>query len=300
MKPIILITGANGMLAKYLLNNLSTNYTIRFLTRNPKKTNEFLWNVENNIIDPKAFIGVEHIIHLAGASVAEKRWTNNRKKVIFSSRINSAQLILRELEKNKLTIKTFVSASAVGYYGCTTTEKILTEDSPKGNDFLSDVCQQWENAAQLFKSKNIAARVAILRIGIILQKDDGALKKMTLPIQLGIGSALGSGEQYVPWIHIEDLSQLFKFTLENNQMNGIFNAVAPEHITNKKLTKDIAIKLHRKIILPKTPTFILRLIFGEMAVILLEGSRVSSKKIIDLGFNFKYNNLKEALNNIFD
>ena len=300
MKPIVLITGANGMLAKYLANDLSANYPIRFLTRNPKKANEYLWDIENNFIDTKALMGVDHIIHLAGASVAEKRWTNKRRKVIYSSRINSAQLIMRELEKNKLTIKTFISASAVGYYGTTTTNNILTEESPKGNDFLSDVCHQWENAAHKFKTNNIADRIAILRIGIILQKNDGALKKMALPIKFGIGSVLGTGEQFVPWIHIEDLSQLFKFTIENDKLNGVFNAVAPEYTSNNTLTKEIARQLHRKIILPKTPKFILRLIFGEMAIILLEGSRVSSEKRSTAGFKFKYNNLKDAISNVID
>ena len=298
MKPIVLITGANGMLAKYLAKYLSTSYSIRFLTRNPKKSNEYLWDMENNYIDTKAIIDVDHVIHLAGASVADKRWTKKRKQVIYLSRIASAQLLLKEFKKNKITIKTFVSASAVGYYGTTTASYILNEESSKGNDFLSDVCHKWENATLQFKTNKIAERIAILRIGIILQKNDGALKKMGLPIKCGIGSILGSGKQYVPWIHIEDLTRIFKFTIDNNKINGIFNAVAPEHINNKYLTKEIANQLHRKIMLPKTPKFILRLTFGEMAIILLEGSRVSSEKITTQGFIFKYRNLKKALNNV--
>lgn len=298
MKEVVLITGASGMLAQYLANNLANVYAFRFLTRNPINENEFLWDINNEHIDDKALKGVDHIIHLAGASVAEKRWTTNRKKEILSSRVDSARLILNKLQENQLTIKSFISASAVGYYGTNTSENILTEESPNGNDFLSAVCNQWENAALQFKANNIAERVAIFRIGIILQKNEGALKKMTQPIKYGIGSALGNGKQYVPWIHIEDLSRLLQSAIENQNINDTFNAVAPQHITNKEFTNKIAKHLNKRILLPPIPKFILKLIFGEMAVILIEGSKISPKKILNIGFKFKYDNIDKALKDI--
>ena len=257
-----------------------------------------MWDIKKKFIDPKALIGVDYIIQLAGSSIADKRWSKKRKEDILSSRVDSACLILEKLKKNKITIKTFISASAVGFYGTKTTDNIYTEESPKGNDFLSDVCSQWEKAAHSFRSNNIANSVSILRTGVILAKDEGALKKIIHPIKYGFGSFIGKGTQYMPWIHISDLCGIIKFLLENNKTNGIFNAVAPNHITNKYLTKEIAKQLDRKLILPNIPRFIIQGLFGDMAIILLEGSRVSSDKILQHGFKFEYDNLSKSLNNI--
>ncbi len=298
MKKIILITGANGMLAKDLANQLEEEYTIRFLTRKVSKDNEFLWDLKNNYIDPKALIGVHNIIHLAGSSVAEKRWTEKRKHDILSSRVASAQLILDTLKKNQLTINAFISASAIGYYGTNNTDTIFNEESPKGIDFLSNVCDKWEQVAHAFQSKQIAKRIAIVRIGIILAKDGGALQKITKPISFGFGSGIGTGKQYMPWIHIQDLSGIFKYILSNEQVNGIFNAVSPEDITNIEFTKKIAKFIKRRIILPNIPKFMIQVLFGEMGTILLNGNRISSKKITDIGFKFNFKSLDDALKNL--
>ena len=298
MKEVVLITGANGVLAQHLEKVLENTYTIKFLTRKVKEKNEFLWDINKNYIDPEAFTDVNHIIHLAGSSIADKSWTKERKQMIYSSRIDSAQLILEELKKNKLTIETFISASAIGYYGTETTDTILTEKSPTGNDFLSDVCNKWEHATHSFLSDNVANRTAIVRIGIIFATNEGALKKIIQPIKLGVGSGIGTGNQWMPWIHISDLCGIFKFILTHKEINGTFNAVSPEHITNIGLTRKIAKVLKRKILLPNIPKFVMKLIFGEMSVILLEGSRVSSEKIVKRGFNFEYENLDTALRNI--
>jgi uncharacterized protein (TIGR01777 family) len=298
MKQVVLITGANGMLAKSLSKELENKYTIRFLTRKVKKYNEYLWDIERRFIDPKALNGVHHIIHLAGSSVTNKRWSKERKKNIYSSRINSSQLILHELEKNQLTIDTFISASATGYYGSTTTDKLLIEESPNGVDFLSDVCNQWENAAHSFKLKKVANRILILRIGIILSKNNGALKKIAQPIKYRIGSGIGTGNQWIPWIHILDLCRMFKFLLENNEIKGIFNAVSPMNTTNIELIRKVAKGLGRRIVLPNIPAFIIKILYGEMAIILLKGNRVSSDKIERSGFVFVYKNLEIALRNL--
>ena len=300
MKKTILITGANGMLSKHLAKQLEHEYIIRFLTRKVRKNNEYLWDSSKNYIDPNALKNVHTIIHLAGSSIAEKKWTTAIKERIYSSRIETSNLILDTLKKHKLTIDTFISASAVGYYGTLTSETIFDEESPKGNDFLSDVCDKWENAAHQFKSDSVARRVVIKRIGIILAKNDGALKKIVQPIRFGIGSGIGTGNQYMPWIHIQDLSNIFHFALNNNDLDGTFNAVSPEHITNIELTKKIGKTISRPILLPNIPKFVIKGLFGEMGSILLEGSRVSSEKIVNAGFTFKYENVNDALNNLLN
>ena len=298
MKKVVLITGANGMLAKDLAKQLEGEYTIRFLSRNVSKDNEFLWDLKNKYIDPKALTGVHNIIHLAGSSVADKRWTEKRKQDILSSRVASAQLILDALKQQQLTINAFISASAIGYYGTNNSNIIFNEDSPKGNDFLSNVCDKWEQVAHQFQSNRVANRIAIVRIGIILGKESSALQKITKPISFGFGSGIGTGKQFMPWIHIQDLSGIFNYILSNEKVNGIFNAVSPEDVTNIEFTKKIAKVIKRPIILPNIPKFMIELIFGEMGSILLNGNRVSSKKITDLGFKFNFKSLDDALKNL--
>lgn len=298
MKKIVLITGANGMLAKHLEKVLEKEYSVRFLTRNKRKDNDYLWDIKKSYIEKGALIDVHSIIHLAGSSIVKKRWTLKRKESILTSRVDSAKLILNELQKHQLKIDSFISASAVGYYGAVTSDIIFNEESPNGTDFVSEVCKEWENIADEFKNRNITKRLAIVRIGIILSSNNGAINKMINLIRYGMGAVIGSGKQYVPWIHIHDLSQIFKFLLLNKNVAGTFNAVSPEHTTNLELTYKIAKSLNRKLILPKIPKFAIQLLMGEMATILLEGSRVSSNKIISEGFSFKYPNLNKALENL--
>lgn len=299
MKKVVLITGSKGMLAKYLLKQLTDEYTLRFLTRNVVLKNEFLWDLERNYIAPEALIGVNYIIHLAGFPIA-KKWSDKNKNNILSSRVDSALLILEKLKELEIKLDGFISASAIGYYGSTTTDTIFNEKNANGTGFLSEVCNQWENAAHKFKSNNVANRISIVRIGVILSKNGGLLKKMIKPIKYGLGSAIGTGNQYVPWIHIEDLSGIFKFILNNKDISGIFNAAAPEHITNAKLTKKIALTFGKKIIIPNIPKFIIKALFGKMSIMMLEGSRVSSKKIIKAGYTFKYETSTLALNHLLN
>jgi uncharacterized protein (TIGR01777 family) len=297
MKEVILITGANGMVAKHLSNHLE-NYELKFLTRRKRKKNEYEWNVKTGYIDKNALQNVNHIIHLAGAGIADKKWNKTRKKSIYSSRVKSAELILNTLIENKIKITSFISASAIGYYGTETLKNIFVESSKKGSDFLSDVCYDWEHIAFNFKKKNISNRTVILRFGIILDKNDGALKKMKTPMKYYLGAILGKGDQYMPWIHIKDLVSMIKFVLINSELKGIYNAVSPEHITNKEFTLTLAKHMKRLILLPNIPSFIIKLMFGDSSILLLKGSRVSSEKIIKKGFKFKYNNLKYALQNL--
>ena len=285
MNTVVLITGANGMLAKSLAKELDGKYTLRFLTREVKVENEYCWDVDMSYIDPEGLRDVNHIIHLAGTSIAEKRWTKKRKREIKTSRVDGAQLILDELKKNNQTIDTFISASAIGYYGSLTSNEIFSEESPNGSDFLGEVCREWESVAHSFKSTHVANKISIVRFGIILDRDGGALKKISAPIRLGLGSGVGTGKQWVPWIHIADLCGMLSFMISHDA-GGTYNAVAPEHVTNNEFTQKVAVVLKRKIVLPNIPAFFINLLFGEMAVVLLTGSRVSSDKITGCGVPF--------------
>lgn len=298
MKEVILITGANGLIARQLAKQMSPNYIVRLFTRHKKRDNEFEWNIENGSVDETALIGVNHIIHLAGATVAGKRWTKKRKHEILSSRVDSAKLLLHALTRNNIKVDSFISASAVGFYGAETIDKIYSEEDAKGTDFLSDVVFQWEQIADEFLKEKRAERVVKLRTGVVLAKQGGPLTKLRMPIDMHIGAALGSGKQYMPWIHIDDLCALYAFATKEAKISGTYNAVAPIASTNQELTKMIAAVLKKPILLPNIPSWIIRLIFGEAAIILLEGSRVSADKILGAGFRFKYPDIRLALENL--
>ena len=298
MNEVVLITGANGMLAKSLAHELEAEYTLKFLTRDVKQENAYRWDINSGYIDPEGLKDVNHIIHLAGSPIAEKRWTPERKRKIKKSRVDGAQLLLDELQKNNQKIDTFISASAIGYYGAITSNQIFTEDAPNADDFLGEVCRDWEHVAHSFKSNHVANKIDIVRFGIVLDRYRGALKKIATPIRFGLGSGVGTGKQWVPWIHIADLCGMLKFLMTQEE-GGTYNAVAPEHVTNNAFTQEVAEVLKRKVILPNIPAFFIRLLFGEMAVVLLTGSRVSSTKIKERGFGFKYAKLNDALRNIY-
>lgn len=298
MKEIVLITGASGAIARVLSKKLENQYSIRFLTRKKEAENEFEWDLENQIVDENAFENVSHIIHLAGANISKKRWTEDRKKELISSRVDSAKLILNTLQKKNLKLKSFISASGINFYGTKTTDKIFIENDAPGNDFLSEVVVVWEKAADEFKEQNISERVVKIRTAVVLSKNEGALAKMKTPIQFGIGSPLGSGKQYMPWIHIDDICSIYEFALKNPEIEGSYNASAPQHTTNENLTKLIAKVLNKPLFMPNVPSFILKLIFGELADALLEGSRASSEKIEKVGFEFQFPDLKMALEDL--
>ncbi|NML57445.1 TIGR01777 family oxidoreductase [Chryseobacterium cheonjiense] len=298
MKDIILITGAGGLIARELAKRLEKDYTVRFLTRKKRRSDEFEWNIREKTIDESAFDGVSHIIHLAGANISEKRWTDERKKELISSRVDSADLILKTLQKKNIKLKSFISASGINYYGTKTADQIFTESDGPGNDFLSEVVVLWERAADQFKEQNLAERVVKIRTAVVLSEKDGALKKMLPPIKMGIGSALGNGKQYMPWIHIDDICSIYEFALTNPDMDGAYNAVSPQHTSNENLTKKIAEVIKKPLFMPNVPGFVLKLIFGELADALLEGSRASSEKIQKAGFRFEFPDLKNALENL--
>lgn len=295
VKEIVLITGGSGMVAKNLAVLLfQKGYEVRFLSRTKKAPNQFIWNIAEGFIDPDALKDVDHIIHLAGANISEKRWTSNQKKIILDSRIKSTQLLFHKITSLKIALKTFISSSAVGYYGTAKSDRLFTEKSPNGTDFLANVCVKWEQEVEHFATlKN--TRIVKLRFGVVLDANGGALQKMITPIKMGFGAILGNGQQYMPWIHIDDLCKLLIFSIENNAMQGVYNAVAPQHITNEELTLLLAQKLNKKIWLPKIPGFILKIMLGEMATIVLNGNRISCEKLLSNGFIFKFTTIEKAL-----
>ncbi|WP_347174018.1 TIGR01777 family oxidoreductase [Polaribacter uvawellassae] len=293
MMATILITGGTGMVGKLLAEKLTNkNYNVRVLTRTPKEKNEFSWDISNNFIDEKAFENLDYIIHLAGAGIADKRWTSKRKEEIINSRTKSTQLLLDKVQELNVSLRGFISASAVGYYGAITSEKIFTENDISANDFLGNVCQLWENSVLEFDKIDVPT--TIFRLGIVLSKKGGALEKMKTPII----TPIVNGKQYLPWIDINDLTAMFVFAVEN-KLTGIFNAVAPEEQTSYTFTKLLAKKTKRPFLPIGVPAFLLKLIFGELSIILTTGSRVSSKKIENTGFQFAHKKLESSLNNLF-
>lgn len=289
----VLITGGTGLVGSLLSKMLKeNNHEVVILSRNPKKKNEFKWDISKNYIDELAFEKVEYIIHLAGAGIADERWTDSRKQIIIESRVKTANLIYDNIKKHNINLKGFISASGIGYYGAITSDKIFEEIDIAGSDFLGEVCVKWEDAAHQFKKLNIP--VTILRTGIVLSKNGGALEKMKTPVI----SVLGSGKQYLPWIHIDDLCQIYIDAIVKD-WQGIFNAVAPEHHNSKSFSKILAKSISRPFVPINVPAFGLKLVFGDMSKILLEGSRVSAKKIEKNGYSFRFRTLEKALKNLF-
>ncbi|NNC50777.1 MAG: TIGR01777 family protein [Flaviramulus sp.] len=297
----VLITGATGLIGgeivklchkkKIKVNYLTTSKSKIEVDENYKG---FYWNPEKNEIDKSCFNDVDAIIHLAGATVS-KRWTPEYKKEILDSRIETTRLLFNSLKENSLTINHFISASAIGIYPDSLTN--YYDESFKTNEtsFLSKVVNVWEHEADAFKALKI--KVSKVRIGLVLSKNGGALQEMVKPIRMGLGASFGSGNQWQSWIHVYDLANLFVYVL-NNELEGVFNGVAPNPVTNKELTKTIASVLRKPLFLPNIPKFFMKLVLGEMHVLLFESQRVSSLKIENKGFDFKYHHLQPALHNL--
>ena len=292
----VLITGGTGLIGKRLSFLLaSRGYEVRILSRNDSSNSiykTFVWNVTEQYINDSAFEGLNHIIHLAGAGIADKRWSEKRKKEIIASRVASTNLLYNTVKRLKTPLSSFISASATGYYGSVTTETIFEEIDKPAKDFLGKVCSLWENS--IFQFNEIKIRTVALRTGIVLSKDGGALKKMKTPVI----TALGNGKQYMPWIHIDDLCELYIKAIEDEQFKGAFNAVSPEHISNLSFSKKISKIFNYPFLALGAPSFILQIVFGEMSTIILNGSRISANKIKQAGFKFKFENLEKALKNL--
>ena len=313
----ILITGGTGLVGRALTKALlERNYQVIILTRNEKRTSSpdiklryVQWDVDKQVVDNKAISEADYIIHLAGEGVADKRWTEKRKKEIVDSRVNSSKLIVDSLKAIPNKVKVIVSASAIGWYGA---DNLTPNPSPQGGegsssrkfeesdlpakDFLGNTCKQWEESIE--PVTQLGKRLVKLRTGIVVSKDGGAIKEFIRPMKFGMAAILGTGKQIISWIHIDDLVNMYITAIENEKMSGPYNAVAPNPVSNKELTVLLA-KLRNKFFLPvHVPSLILKLILGEMSIEVLKSATVSSNKIKESGFLFKSPTIKEALEKI--
>jgi uncharacterized protein len=296
----VLITGGSGLIGKYLTSLLLVRgYNVSHLSRNENHSEGvkvFRWDPEKMMVDSKAFEGTDFIIHLAGANIGEKRWTRKRKNEIITSRVISARLLHKSMADSGIRLKAFISASATGIYGTLTSSRIFAEDDPPGTDFLGSVCKQWEEAADLFSKSGI--RTVKIRTGVVLEKNDSALAKLMIPSKFGFLIQTGTGLQYMPWIHIKDLCNIYLKALEDSRMTGAYNAAAPQNVTHTEFMQTLARVMKVRITALHVPSFVLRAVFGEMSDVILKGSRVSSEKILNSGYKFYFSRLEEALFNI--
>ncbi|WP_396179043.1 TIGR01777 family oxidoreductase [Flavobacterium sp.] len=294
----ILITGATGLIGSELVALLLQNgITIHYLTTSKRKIESqpnyhgFFWDPNQGIIDENALMGVESIIHLAGATIS-KRWTPKYKQEIIESRILSSNVLFKALKANPHSVKQIISASAIGIYPDNLSKVYTEEEQEVDESFLGKVVLKWEESVHKFKLLNI--KVAKIRTGLVLSNKGGALPEMMKPIKLGLGSPFGTGKQVQSWIHIHDLVELYLYAVQN-QLDGTYNAVAPNPITNKKLTQEIAAVLNKPLFMPPIPKLLMSIVLGEMHTLLFASQNVSSKKIQNHGFVFKFKQVDKAL-----
>lgn len=299
----VLITGGTGLIGTRLAEMLiDSGYEVALLSREPTKSSHFRsfrWDPRASTIDEAAVPYADYLVNLAGASVSDGKWTDERKRDIMTSRLGGLALLHRALARPGHHVHACISASAIGLYG-DAGDRLLDEETPPAvptHDFLADVSHQWELAAAPIAELGI--RTVIPRIGVVLSTAGGALPQIARPVKLGAGAALGSGRQYMSWIHLDDLCRLFIAMLEDPAWHGTYNAVAPNPVTNQQFTEVLAQVLHRRLLLPKVPAFGLKLAMGEMSDIVLASQRVSARKVLAQGFTFEYPELRGALESFY-
>lgn len=302
----ILITGGSGLVGRALTDLLlKKGYQVIILTRkitdkNPKPHLKYaLWDIKKNFIDVQAIQESDYIIHLAGAGVVDKKWTAAYQQEIVDSRVNSSSLIIETLKNNSNKVKAVISSSAIGWYGPDLTNDHPFVETDKHDDsFLGHTCKLWEDSIE--PAQQIGIRVCKLRTGIVLSKKGGALKEFLKPIKLGVAAILGNGKQIVSWIHIDDLCRMFLYAIENKEMSGSYNAVAPHPVNNKRLTLTLA-KLIKGIFFIPTyvPSFVLKLMMGKRSIEVLKSCNVNSEKISQSGFTFFFPSIEVALKDLF-
>ena len=297
----VLITGGTGMIGQALTKQLVSNGTnVIILTRSlsGKKPTEqvryALWDVEKQTIDEHALLQADYIIHLAGANVAEERWTSKRKEEILNSRVKSGALLVKALNEMPNHVQAVISASAIGWYGPDTKEQYAFEETDQpANDFLGSVVQQWEAAIQpvVLAGK----RLVVLRTGIVLSNDGGAWPELKKALRFRTAAIVGSGNQVVSWVHIDDLVRIYMEAIDNENFTGIYNAVAPAPVTNAEITKALVRSKNKKYFFAKVPAFVLKIVLGEMSVEVLKSSTVSAKRLLQNGFQFQYPTIEAAI-----
>lgn len=298
----VLITGGSGLVGTRLTEILiERGFSVSHLTRKVedkiiggKSVKTYLWDIKNGIIDKNALLEADYLVHLAGAGIADENWSDERKKEIIESRTKSIGLIVSKLKTLPHRLISFISASGIGYYGADTGNEHIIEQHPAGNDFVADCCIQWEAAADEIQALGI--RTVKLRTGIVLSEKGGALPRLTQPVRWGVGAALGTGKQWQSWIHLDDLCEMYIKSLTDKHMTGAYNAVAPNPVTNHDLTKMSAQVLKRPFWFPNVPAFALKLVFGEMANVVLGGNYVLNQRITqETDFDYKFVEVRKAL-----
>ncbi|WP_316635729.1 TIGR01777 family oxidoreductase [uncultured Flavobacterium sp.] len=298
MAKNVLITGGTGFVGKHLTDTLIDNgFTVSILSRSARENTSLItyykWNLMSNYINEDAILQADYIIHLAGEGVVEKKWTKRRKKLILESRLKPIDLIFSILKKNNKILDGFISASGIGIYGAITSPEICTEMTAPANDFLGTTCQEWEQTVD--KIGSLGIRTVKIRTAIVLGRNEGFLKKMSPNFKAGFGMILGTGKQYLPWIHIQDLCQIYLKAITDPEMQGAYNACVTDNTTNQTFSKILANLYGYKIWFPKIPSFVLKVVLGEMSEAVLKGQRASSEKIQKTGFQFQFTDLEEAL-----
>jgi uncharacterized protein (TIGR01777 family) len=299
----VLITGGTGLVGKALTKQLlEKGYQVIILTRSiPEKGNSAvqyaLWDVPNKTIDANAIKAADFIVHLAGAGVVDKKWTASYKKEILDSRTKSSALLISAMQQHSNNVKAVVSSSAIGWYGADNGNKPFTETDIHAPGFLGETCKLWEQSIEPVQA--LGKRLVKLRTGIVLSNDGGALAEFKKPLQFGIAGILGSGKQMISWIHIDDLCRMFITAIENEELNGSYNAVAPHPVNNETLTLTLAKLMKGRFFIPiPVPKFVLKIMLGERSMEVLKSTTVSSKKIEQTGFSFSYPFIDEALKDL--
>ena len=288
-------------LTNYLIDR---GYEVIVLTRSEKKSTRLQlsfskWDIDKQYIDIEALQKADIIVHLAGESVATKRWTSKRKQEIIDSRVQSGALLVKALTENNHKVKTMISASAIGWYGPDTESSLtngFTETDPFDPSYLGTTCKQWEESVHAIKQLGI--RLVTFRIGIVFNKRGGALAEFIKPARFGVATILGPGNQMVSWIHQQDLCKMIGYAIENETVEGVYNAVSPEPVDNKSLVNAIAAKMYKFHLTVSVPVLVLKIMLGEMSIEVLKSANVSCKKIESTGFEFDYPNLDKALSQL--
>lgn len=313
----VMITGGTGMIGTALSKMLADNgFNVIILSRNPLETaakhdykaRELYfrdtgkvyysrWDIDRQYIDPSALAEADYVVHLAGAGVAEKRWTESRKREIVESRVRSSEFIVKALKGNPNKVRAVISSSAIGWYG-PDNGKPFVETDPHSKDFLGETCSAWEKS--ISGVTELGKRLVILRTGIVMSNEGGALAEFRKPMRAGVATILGSGNQVISWIHIEDLCRLYMYAIDEKEMNGVYNAVAPNPATNRELTALLSRHVtNDRAFTMKVPAFALKLALGEMSVEVLKSATVSSSKVQASGFQFIYPRLERAIESLY-
>jgi uncharacterized protein (TIGR01777 family) len=293
----ILITGGSGLIGTALQEALITEgHKVRVLGRSRGDgVRRFQWDPDREVVDEAALRGVDHIVHLAGAGIAEKRWTAARVRVLTDSRTRTALLLLRLCREQGIAPRSFVSAAGINWYGAITSDRVHTESDPPAADTIGRISRAWEEAVDEWAS---VCRVVKLRTPVVLSAQGGALEKLAAPVRLGLGAPLGTGRQWMPWVHLGDLVRAYQQALSDDRMQGAYNVCAAEHVTNARMMRSVARVLGKPFFLPPVPGFVLRVVLGDMASILLHGSRASNQRLLATGFRFQYDTLEPALEHL--